>query len=302
MSLNVTAISKKFGAFQAVESLSFVIQPGEIIGFLGPNGAGKSTTLKMIAGCLGPDTGSIKLAELEVQKDEVAYKKKIGYLPESNPLYEDLYVVEYLSFLASAHAMPSPSKRIQEVIAQTGLQSMQHKKIGSLSKGFKQRVGIAAAILHTPELILLDEPTAGLDPNQLIEIRALIQSLSAHAMILFSSHILQEVAAIADRVLVLHQGKLVANQPMASLTASSQHHLLVQFQEDITAHLEPIQLKYNLIAQQDKRRLVIQAKNAVELNQARHDVMGLALEKGLHVERLQTQEASLEEIFKLLTH
>ena len=221
MSLNVQAISKKFGQFHAVESLSFTIQPGEIVGFLGPNGAGKSTTLKLIAGCLSPDAGSIQLSGIDVQKEEVAYKKKIGYLPESNPLYEDLYVIEYLHFLATVHAIPSPSQRIEEVIAQTGLPSMQQKKIGFLSKGFKQRVGIAAAILHQPELILLDEPTAGLDPNQLVEIRGLIQSLSKQSMILFSSHILQEVAAISDRVLVLHQGKLVADQPIASLTESA---------------------------------------------------------------------------------
>ena len=302
MSLNVQDLSKKFDQFTAVEPLSFTIQPGEIVGFLGPNGAGKSTTLKMIAGFLSPDAGSIFLSGLEVKKDEVAFKKKIGYLPESNPLYEDLFVLEYLNFLANVHAIPSPSKRIEEVIAQTGLQSMQHKKIGFLSKGFKQRVGIAAAILHAPELILLDEPTAGLDPNQLIEIRGLIQSLSKDAMILFSSHILQEVAAITDRVLVLHQGKLVANQSIASLTQSSQHNLLVQFQEDITAYLQPIQLKYKLLEQPDKHALVIQAKDALELDQARQYIMALALEKGLHIERLQTQAASLEEIFKLLTH
>ena len=221
MSLNVQDLSKKFDQFQAVESLSFTIQPGEIVGFLGPNGAGKSTTLKMIAGCLNPDAGSIQLSGVDVQKEDVAYKKMIGYLPESNPLYEDLFVVEYLNFLANVHAIHSPTQRIKEVIEQTGLQSMQHKKIGYLSKGFKQRVGIAAAILHKPALILLDEPTSGLDPNQLIEIRGLIQSLSANAMILFSSHILHEVEAISDRVLVLHQGKLVANQTIESLTQST---------------------------------------------------------------------------------
>ena len=221
MSLKVQDLSKKFDQFQAVESLSFILQPGEIVGFLGPNGAGKSTTLKMIAGCLSPDAGYIEMSGVDVQKDEVAYKKKIGYLPESNPLYEDLFVVEYLNFLARVHAISKPSKRIEEVIEQTGLQSMQHKKIGLLSKGFKQRVGIAAAILHQPELILLDEPTAGLDPNQLIEIRSLIQFLSKNAMILFSSHILQEVAAISDRVLVLHQGKLVANQSIESMTQTA---------------------------------------------------------------------------------
>lgn len=302
MSFIVQSISKKFDQFQAVESLSFSIQPGEIVGFLGPNGAGKSTTLKMIAGFLSPDTGSIQLAGVDLQKSEVDYKKKIGYLPEANPLYEDLYVVEYLNFLASVHAIPSPLKRIQEVIEQTGLQSMQHKKIGFLSKGFKQRVGIAAAILHAPELIVLDEPTSGLDPNQLIEIRALIQSLSQDAMILFSSHILQEVSAISDRVIVLHQGKLVADQSIETLTQKQQTNLLVQFQEDMTAHLPLIQSQYKLIDQHDKRVLVIKVKDAVELDQARQYLMGLALEKGLHIERLHTQEASLEEIFKLLTH
>ncbi len=302
MSFIVQSISKKFDQFQAVDSLSFSIQPGEIVGFLGPNGAGKSTTLKMIAGFLNPDTGSIQLSGVDLQKSEVDYKKKIGYLPESNPLYEDLYVVEYLNFLASVHAIPAPLKRIQEVISQTGLQSMQHKKIGFLSKGYKQRVGIAAAILHAPELIVLDEPTSGLDPNQLIEIRALIQSLSLDAMILFSSHILQEVSAISDRVIVLHQGKLVADQSIETLTQKQQTNLLVQFQEDMTAHLPLIQSQYKLIDQHDKRVLVIKVKDAVELDQARQYLMGLALEKGLHIERLHTQEASLEEIFKLLTH
>lgn len=302
MSLIVNAISKKFDQFQAVESLSFNIQPGEIVGFLGPNGAGKSTTLKMLTGFLATDTGSIMLSGTDLEKQELAYKKKIGYLPESNPLYEDLYVLEYLNFLAGVHSIPSSEKRIQEVILQTGLGSMQQKKIGYLSKGYKQRVGIAAAILHQPELILLDEPTSGLDPNQLIEIRALIKSLSANAMILFSSHILQEVAAISDRVLVLHQGKLVANQPIDTLTKSSQHNLLVQFQEDISEYLESIQLKYKLLEHQDKRALVIQSNSEENLNQARQYIMEFALDKGLHIERLQTQESSLEEIFKLLTH
>lgn len=302
MSLIVNAISKKFDQFQAVESLSFNIQPGEIVGFLGPNGAGKSTTLKMLTGFLATDTGSIMLSGTDLEKQELAYKKKIGYLPESNPLYEDLYVLEYLNFLAGVHSITSTEKRIQEVILQTGLGSMQHKKIGYLSKGYKQRVGIAAAILHQPELILLDEPTSGLDPNQLIEIRALIKSLSANAMILFSSHILQEVAAISDRVLVLHQGKLVANQPIDTLTKSSQHNLLVQFQEDISEYLESIQLKYKLLEHQDKRALVIQSNSEENLNQARQYIMEFALDKGLHIERLQTQESSLEEIFKLLTH
>ncbi len=302
MSFNVASISKKYDQFKAVDALSFTIAPGEIVGFLGPNGAGKSTTLKMIAGFLPPDTGSIQLAGLDVQKDAIAYKKKIGYLPESNPLYEDLYVLEYLEFLAGVHAIHDVAKRIQEVIDQTGLQSMQHKKIGFLSKGYKQRVGIAAAILHQPELILLDEPTSGLDPNQLIEIRNLICSLSKNAMILFSSHILQEVAAIADRVLIMHQGQLVANQTIEVLTQSSQLQLVVQFQEEMTEYLPIIRLKCKLLDHADKHVLVIQTTDSKTLDEVRQFLMAFALEKGLHIERLQTQEASLEEIFKLLTH
>jgi ABC-2 type transport system ATP-binding protein len=302
MSFIVESIAKKFDQLQAVEALSFTIQPGEIVGFLGPNGAGKSTTLKMIAGYLSPDAGRIQLSGVDLQQNEIAYKKKIGYLPESNPLYDDLYVLEYLNFLAQVHDLPAATARINLVIEQTGLASMQHKKIGFLSKGYKQRVGIAAAILHAPELIVLDEPTSGLDPNQLAEIRSLIKSLSKEAMILFSSHILQEVAAISDRVLVLHQGKLVANQPIDVLTQSSQPNLLVQFQEDMTDYLPLIQLKYKLLAQADKQVLVLQTKDAHALDQARQYLLAFALENGLHIERLQTQEASLEEIFKLLTH
>jgi ABC-2 type transport system ATP-binding protein len=191
--------------------LSFTIQPGESVGFLGPNGAGTSTTLKMIAGCLSPDAGSIQLSGIDVQKDEVAYKKKMGYLPESNPLYEDLFVVEYLNFLANVHAIPSPFKRIQEVIAQTGLQSMQHKKIGFLSKGFKQRVGIAAAILHQPELILLDEPTSSLDVSvqyQVLELLADLQRKHGIAY-LFISHDLAVIRAMAHRVIVMKDGLVV---------------------------------------------------------------------------------------------
>jgi ABC-2 type transport system ATP-binding protein len=173
--------------------------------------------MKMIVGFLQADKGSITLDGLSYEQDAVKYKKMIGYLPESNALYEDMYVKEYLNFIAAGHELKNPANRINEVIEQTGLGLMQTKKINQLSKGYKQRVGMAAAIIHAPKLLLLDEPTAGLDPNQLTEIRALIKSLSASAMILFSTHILQEVTAICDRVLVLNKGKLVANDSIAAL-------------------------------------------------------------------------------------
>ena len=217
MSLTVSQISKTFGASIAVDNISFTINKGEVVGFLGPNGAGKSTTMKMIVGFLQADNGTITLNGLSCEQDAVKYKKMIGYLPESNALYEDMYVKEYLGFIAAGHEIKNPSNRIKEVIEQTGLNLMQAKKINQLSKGYKQRVGMAAAIIHSPMLLLLDEPTAGLDPNQLTEIRALIKSLSANAMILFSTHILQEVTAICDRVLVLNKGKLVANDTIAAL-------------------------------------------------------------------------------------
>ncbi len=217
MSLVVNTLCKNYGHQVAVNEVSFELKPGEIVGFLGPNGAGKSTTLKMLAGFLETDKGSIVLNGERIHQNATAVKKQIGYLPESNALYQDLYVKEYLQFLTSVHALTNASAAIQSVIEKTGLSQMQNKKIAALSKGYKQRLGIAAAIIHQPILILLDEPTAGLDPNQLIEIRALIQSLSKDSMILFSTHILQEVTAICDRVLVLHQGRLVADEPTRQL-------------------------------------------------------------------------------------
>ena len=217
MQLVVNQLSKAYGHQLAVDAVSFNLKQGEVVGFLGPKGAGKSTTLKMIAGFLSPDKGSIQFNGLSIQQDSIEVKKMVGYLPESNALYDQLYVKEYLQFLSSVHHIENATQRIAQVIEQTGLGLMQHKKIASLSKGYKQRLGIAGAIIHQPKLVLLDEPTSGLDPNQLVEIRALIQSLSKDALILFSTHILQEVNAICDRVLVLHQGKLVADEPIETL-------------------------------------------------------------------------------------
>lgn len=217
MPLVVNALCKNYGHQVAVNEVSFELKHGEIVGFLGPNGAGKSTTLKMLAGFLEADKGSIVLNGERIHQNATRVKKHIGYLPESNALYQDLYVKEYLQFLTSVHSITNATKATQSVIEKTGLGQMQNKKIATLSKGYKQRLGIAAAIIHQPTLILLDEPTAGLDPNQLIEIRALIQSLSKDTMILFSTHILQEVTAICDRVLVLHQGKLVADESTRQL-------------------------------------------------------------------------------------
>jgi ABC-2 type transport system ATP-binding protein len=299
MSLIVSKIQKKYNQQIAVEDISFEVHPGEVVGFLGPNGAGKSTTLKMIAGILAADAGKITINNVEVGVDKVDAKKFVGYLPESNALYKDLYIKEYLHFLANVHALKNTPARIKEVIELLQLGAMQQKKIGELSKGFQQRVGIAAAILHQPALILLDEPTSGLDPNQLIDIRKLIQQLSQDSMVLFSSHILQEVTAVCQRVLVMHEGKLVANEPIEQLLKPQTNHLYIQFEEDIT-HLQSSihQLSIEVI-RIDKHLLVVKTAEGKDVKKI---VMQFALDMGLNIERLHIEQASLEEIFKLLTH
>jgi ABC-2 type transport system ATP-binding protein len=299
MSLVVSNIQKQYNGQKAAVNISFELHPGEIVGFLGPNGAGKSTTLKMIAGVLMPDAGKITINNQLVQMDSIASKKLIGYLPESNPLYKDLYVKEYLQFLGTIHQVNQLSNRIKEVIDFLQLGLMQHKKIGELSKGYQQRLGIAAAIIHQPALLLLDEPTSGLDPNQLIEIREVIKQLSKHSMILFSSHILQEVTAVCSRVLVMHQGRLVANEPMEELLKPKTNHLHILFEEELThlsAHIATLSLD---IVSIDKHLLVVKTAEGKDVKKI---VMQFALDMGLNIERLHTEEASLEEIFKLLTH
>jgi ABC-2 type transport system ATP-binding protein len=239
MSISVSNLSKVYDTQIAVNNISFSIAKGEIVGFLGPNGAGKSTTMKMITGYLGADTGSISVAGETVSPDSLAAKKKIGYLPEANPLYHDMYVREYLEFISSIHEIKNAKQAIEQVIIATGLTVEANKKIGQLSKGYKQRVGLAAAIIHDPEVLILDEPTAGLDPNQLAEIRALIQQLGKNKTILFSSHILQEVQAICDRVIIIDKGKLVANDTLSNLqkTTNGITVVTVSFKEKVDLQL-----------------------------------------------------------------
>lgn len=220
MSIKVDQILKVYGTQKAVDTISFEVKQGEIVGFLGPNGAGKSTTMKMITGYLLPDGGKIEVCGLPVEGEALATKKKIGYLPELNPLYQDMYVREYLDFVAGLHQITSSKKRVEEVIALTGLTPEADKLIEQLSKGYKQRVGLAAALIHDPEVLILDEPTTGLDPNQIIEIREVIKTLGKQKTILFSTHILQEVEAICSRVIIINKGKIVADAGLQELLAS----------------------------------------------------------------------------------
>lgn len=228
MSIVVNHLSKNYGAQKAVNDISFRIQKGEIVGFLGPNGAGKSTTMKMITGYLQPDAGSIEVCGLYTNEHATETKKKIGYLPEANPLYLEMYVREYLGFMANVHQLQNAEARIKSVIETVGLTPEAHKKLGQLSKGYKQRVGLASALLHNPEVLILDEPTSGLDPNQIVEIRNVIKNLAMDKTILFSSHIMQEVEAICDRVIIINKGNIVADDTLIKLQQQREGLAMVQ--------------------------------------------------------------------------
>ena len=211
MSIEVKDLTRIYGEQKAIDEISFSVRRGEIVGFLGPNGAGKSTTMKILTGCLKPSKGQAFLNGIDVNVFPIQTKKITGYLPESNPLYGDMYIREYLSFIADIHHLPSKKEKINATIDQVGLRPEAGKKISQLSKGYKQRVGLAAALIHSPEVLILDEPTTGLDPNQIVEIRDVIKNYGKNRTVLFSSHILQEVEAICDRVIIIHQGKIIAD-------------------------------------------------------------------------------------------
>jgi ABC-2 type transport system ATP-binding protein len=300
MSIIVEGIQKKYGSQLAVGGVSFELQRGEIVGFLGPNGAGKSTTLKMITGYVKPDAGTIQVEGLSVQTQSLTVRKKIGYLPEANPLYYDMYVREYLHFIAGVHEIKNPEPAINDVINLTGLSREAHKKCGQLSKGYKQRVGLAAALVHNPPVLILDEPTSGLDPNQIVEIREVIRKQGADKTILFSSHILPEVEAICDRVIILHQGKVVADNRIRQLQQeeNSGQVLEVQLRE------EPAEQEWREVPGVQQfitmggGRYRITTRDAEQLSRA---LMQWAVQKGYTLLSLQREESSLEDVFRQLT-
>ena len=219
MSISVSNLSKSFGSQIAVNAINFSINNGEIVGFLGPNGAGKSTTMKILAGFISSSSGKAMLNDTIISVDSLESKRQVGYLPEHNPLYLEMYIVEYLTFVGSLYGMAGQllKKRIEEVINLVGLNPEKHKKIEQLSKGFRQRVGLAQALLHDPEVLILDEPTTGLDPNQLVEIRNLIKEIGKNKTIILSTHIMQEVEAICDRVIIINKGNIVADDSLSTI-------------------------------------------------------------------------------------
>lgn len=300
MSIVVNGLSKNYGTQKAVDSISFSLNKGEIVGFLGPNGAGKSTTLKMITGYLTPDSGTVTVGGLNVQQHLVAIKQKIGYLPESNPLYTDMYVTEYLHFIAGVHQIKQVASAVANAVALTGLTPEKHKKITQLSKGYKQRVGLAAALIHQPEVLILDEPTTGLDPNQIIEIRNVIKAQSVDKTILFSSHILQEVEAICDRVIIINKGKIVANNTLKNLQTTYQQKQLVKvrFDGEVTQQLLQDLHPVDDCVPVGNGQFAIQTTAPDEI---RKQLLQLAIQHNLNIVSLQTDGSSLEEIFKSLT-
>ena len=217
MSITIEKVNKFYGKQQALTNISFSLKKGEIVGFLGPNGAGKSTLMKIITCYFQQDSGKVKVCDLDTQEKDILVKAKIGYLPEHNPLYTDMYIKEYLSFVGSIYKIDNLKNRIAEIIQQTGLTTEQSKKIKELSKGFKQRVGLAAALIHNPEVLILDEPTTGLDPNQLVEIRNLIKEVGKDKTVLLSTHIMQEVDKMCNRVIIINKGKIVEDQLISNL-------------------------------------------------------------------------------------
>ncbi len=301
MSIEVSNLTKIYGQQKAIDNISFKIDKAEIVGFLGPNGAGKSTTMKIITGFLEADNGDAFVSGLNVQSDKLETKKRIGYLPEGNPLYYEMYMREYLEFIANVHQVKNIKQRIEEVIALTGLSIESKKKIGQLSKGYKQRVGLAAALIHDPEVLILDEPTNGLDPNQIVEIRDVIKNLGKNKTVLFSSHILQEVEAICDRVIIINKGNIVADDQLSNLqkTNKNSHAVIVQFKETIDIELLKKLSDVDNVQQFQITNFKLETHNPESV---RKQLFELSLQHNLNIVSLQSESHSLEEVFRNLTN
>ena len=301
MSITVTNLSKNYGAQKVVNNISFTINKGEIVGFLGPNGAGKSTTMKMITGYLQADGGTAQVCGITVHINNNETKSKIGYLPEANPLYVDMYVREYLAFVGSIHNVETSKQKIEEIINTVGLTLEANKKISQLSKGYKQRVGLAAALFHNPEVLILDEPTSGLDPNQIIEIREVIKRLGQNKTVLFSSHIMQEVEAICDRVIIINKGNIVADDTLSNLQKgnTSTQNITVGFTEDI--NMEWLQKLQDVTSVTTSSPFTYQLSTN-NSDGVKKQLLQLAIDKNLTIQNLQSQaSSSLEDVFRSLT-
>lgn len=301
MSIKVNAITKIYGTQKALNAVSFEIAPGEVVGLLGPNGAGKSTIMKILTCFIPPTSGDASVCDFDILEQSIDVRKKIGYLPENNPLYLDLYVEEFLSFIYEIRHSSSPNpKRIAGIIELTGLQSEKHKKISALSKGFRQRVGLAQALLYDPEVLILDEPTSGLDPNQLLEIRSLIKTIGREKTVMLSTHIMQEVEAICDRAIIIHKGKIVADDSTQNLhhLTSSSNVVMVEFSSTVDAGLLSRINGVKTVTTLSPSSFQLTAQNSLDI---RPDIFRFAVDQKLTVLAMQKEELRLEEVFQELT-
>jgi ABC-2 type transport system ATP-binding protein len=300
MSIAVKDLTKIYGEQKAINQISFHIPKGQIVGFLGPNGAGKSTTMKILTGFIPQSSGSAFICDIDVKEHPIEIKKRVGYLPESNPLYKEMYVKEYLHFAAKVHQLSNPMQRVSEMIGLTGLDIEQNKKIAQLSKGYKQRVGIAQAMIHNPEVLILDEPTSGLDPNQLVEIRNLIKSIGNEKTVLLSTHIMQEVEAMCERVIIINQGEIVADDNTNALKSNIQKTIVVavEFKEEVNKNLLNNLSGVSKVEQNGKIFKIYSKDNKIDLRQ---QVFQFSVDHGFTILSLQQEEKDLESIFKTLT-
>ena len=296
MSIEVTALSKSYGTQKALDNISFSVQKGEIVGFLGPNGAGKSTLMKILTTYINADSGTAVVNGFDVSRDENSVQKSVGYLPEHNPLYLDLYVKEYLAFNADVYKVAK--SRIQEVIELTGLTPESHKKIGQLSKGYRQRVGLANALLHNPDVLILDEPTTGLDPNQLVEIRQLIKNVGSDKTVFLSTHIMQEVEAICDRVIIIDKGVIVTDKKLNQIMTDKEQVLEVEFDFKIEEQL--IAKLPNLTGYKNIHDMIWEL-TFVPDKDMRPAVFDFAQENGLKTLQLNQKNKNLEVVFRDVT-
>ena len=302
MSVIIQKVTKLFGEQKALNNVSFEVKTGEIVGFLGPNGAGKSTMMRIITGFIPASSGIIRVNGINVGTDDPEVRRKIGYLPENNPLYPEMYIREYLGFVASVYSLGKAKKKaIDNIISITGLTSEQNKKIGSLSKGFRQRVGLAQALIHNPEVLILDEPTTGLDPNQIVEIRSLIKEAGQEKTILLSTHIMQEVEAICDRVIIIDKGVIVADEEKSNIYSKFKRSLQVihvEFDKNPSESDLAGIVNVKTVSQLKENIWLIEAEGTEYI---RPLFFSFAVKNNLTVLALQKQENNLEEVFRHLT-
>ncbi|MEA3451572.1 MAG: gliding motility-associated ABC transporter ATP-binding subunit GldA [Bacteroidota bacterium] len=299
MSVRVEKLTKLYGKQKALDSINFEIKSGEIAGFIGPNGAGKSTTMKILTGYIPANSGEAFVNGISIHENSLELRRQIGYLPEHNPLYPEMYIKEFLEYVAGVYKIKATKKLIDSLIDMTGLGIEQHKKIGALSKGFRQRVGLAQVLIHDPKVLILDEPTTGLDPNQIIEIRNLISQIGEEKTVLLSTHIMQEVEAICDHIIIINQGKIVADEEgrnIQNVSKSKSMNFLIEFDQKVEQKiLEEIEAVKKIVAVNDCT-FVIESEEDV-----RKRIFDFAVKNELAVLSMQKKEKNLEEIFQELT-